>query len=124
MPSVDTRFEHHRRLLQWLSASPMLHDMSLTERYAVIYDLPVVFNLDMAMSGASLPYAWDPDHQARIGLLPREGDASDCIDVFGLARFLVPHIEGLVHIAQFDPSAVPAARGRLRAYRRPRRPGG
>jgi len=60
-----------------VGASPMLHDMSLTERYAVIYDLPVVFNLELAMAGASIPYAWDPDYAARIGLLPREGDAAD-----------------------------------------------
>ena len=60
-----------------LPASPMLHDMSLTERFAVVYDLPVVFNVDMAMSGSTFPYAWDPDHQPRIGLLPREGTADD-----------------------------------------------
>ena len=38
----------------------MLHDMSLTEKYAVIYDLPVRFDLDMAMTGTALPYAWRP----------------------------------------------------------------
>jgi carotenoid cleavage dioxygenase len=59
------------------TGSPMLHDMSLTERYAVVYDLPVVFNIDMAMSGSMFPYAWDPDHAPRIGLLPREGTADD-----------------------------------------------
>jgi carotenoid cleavage dioxygenase len=55
----------------------MLHDMSLTESYAVIYDLPVTFNLDAAMGGSSFPYRWDPDYQARVGLLPREGGADD-----------------------------------------------
>ena len=60
-----------------LGASPMLHDMSLTERYAVIYDLPVTFNMDLAAAGVNFPYAWDPDYQARIGLLPREGTADD-----------------------------------------------
>ncbi|HEY2814466.1 MAG TPA: carotenoid oxygenase family protein [Acidimicrobiales bacterium] len=60
-----------------VGASPMLHDMSLTERFAVIYDLPVVFQMDAAMEGNTFPYAWDPDYQARIGLLPREGDADD-----------------------------------------------
>ena len=60
-----------------LPASPMLHDMSLTERFAVVYDLPVVFNVDMAMGGSTFPYAWDPDHQPRIGLLPRDGTAAD-----------------------------------------------
>jgi carotenoid cleavage dioxygenase len=54
-----------------------VHDMSLTERYAVIYDLPVVFDLDAASSGANFPYRWDPEYHARVGLLPREGSADD-----------------------------------------------
>ncbi|MEY2452119.1 MAG: carotenoid cleavage oxygenase [Acidimicrobiaceae bacterium] len=59
------------------TGSPMVHDMSLTEKYAVIYDLPVVFDLDLAMTGASLPYRWDNDYPARVGLLPRDGEADD-----------------------------------------------
>jgi len=54
-----------------------VHDMSLTERFAVIYDLPVVFDLDAAMSGASFPYRWDPAYRARVGLLERQGGADD-----------------------------------------------
>ena len=54
-----------------------IHDMSLTERFAVIYDLPVVFDLDAATSGSSFPYRWDPDYHARVGLLDREGGADD-----------------------------------------------
>jgi carotenoid cleavage dioxygenase len=60
-----------------VGASPMLHDMSLTERYAVIYDLPVTFDLEMAAAGSNFPYAWNPDYQARVGLLPRDGNAED-----------------------------------------------
>ena len=59
------------------TGSPMLHDMSLTERYAVIYDLPVVFDLDAAMAGTPIPYRWDNDYPARVGLLPRDGEAAD-----------------------------------------------
>jgi carotenoid cleavage dioxygenase len=55
----------------------MLHDMSLTETYAVVYDLPVVFDLELAMSGVGLPYRWDNDYPARVGLLPRDGEADD-----------------------------------------------
>ena len=55
-----------------------VHDMSLTERFAVIYDLPVVFDTDMAMSGSSFPYRWEPDYQARIGLLERDGVRTTC----------------------------------------------
>lgn len=58
---------------------PMVHDMGLTERYAVVLDLPVTFNLDAALSGARLPYRWDPGYGARVGLLPRDGAAEDVI---------------------------------------------
>jgi carotenoid cleavage oxygenase len=54
-----------------------IHDMSLTERFAVIYDLPVVFDVEMAMSGAGFPYRWENDYRARIGLLERDGGADD-----------------------------------------------
>ena len=54
-----------------------VHDMSLTERFAVIYDLPVVFDLEAAMSGSGFPYRWDPDYRARVGLLDRDGGADD-----------------------------------------------
>ncbi|MGY1644126.1 carotenoid oxygenase family protein [Geodermatophilus sp. SYSU D00703] len=52
---------------------PMMHDFALTERYVVLLDLPVTFSMDAAMAGVRLPYAWNPAHPPRIGLLPREG---------------------------------------------------
>lgn len=58
---------------------PMVHDMGLTERYAILMDLPVTFSLDAAMSGASFPYRWDPAYGARVGLLPREGGAEEIV---------------------------------------------
>jgi carotenoid cleavage dioxygenase len=54
----------------------MLHDMSLTERYAVVYDLPVTFDVDLATQGF-FPYSWDEGYPARIGLVPRAGTAAD-----------------------------------------------
>lgn len=54
-----------------------IHDMSITERYAVVYDLPVVFSMEAAAAGAGFPYRWDPGYQARVGLLPRDGAADD-----------------------------------------------
>ncbi|MCV2489270.1 carotenoid oxygenase family protein [Geodermatophilus sp. YIM 151500] len=52
---------------------PMMHDFALTERYVVLLDLPVTFSMPAAVSGSPLPYAWNAGHQARLGLLPREG---------------------------------------------------
>jgi carotenoid cleavage dioxygenase len=76
--TVIDRDAHVRKVVDVeTTGSPMLHDMSLTEKYAVIYDLPVQFDLDMATSGTTLPYRWDNDYPARVGLLPRDGQADD-----------------------------------------------
>jgi len=56
---------------------PMVHDMSITATRAVLYDLPVIFNLDDAMAGGLFPYSWDDGYGARIGVLPREGSDAD-----------------------------------------------
>jgi carotenoid cleavage dioxygenase len=56
---------------------PMVHDTAITERHALLFDLPCTFDLDAAMAGASLPYRWNPDYQARVGVIPREGGAAD-----------------------------------------------
>lgn len=55
----------------------MMHAYSLTERYSVLYDLPVTFNPAAAAAGRRLPYSWDDGYGARLGILPREGDDSD-----------------------------------------------
>jgi len=54
-----------------------VHDISLTSKYAVIYDLPVIFSMDAVAAGAQFPYVWDPSYHSRLGLLPREGTAAD-----------------------------------------------
>ena len=51
----------------------MLHDMSLTERYAVVYDQPCTVDFDLAFAGR-FPFRWNPDYGNRVGLLPRQGD--------------------------------------------------
>ncbi len=56
---------------------PMVHDCSITERWMVVYDLPVVFDLDVAMSGAGFPYTWKDGRPARVGLVPLGGDAAE-----------------------------------------------
>jgi carotenoid cleavage dioxygenase-like enzyme len=53
---------------------PIMHDFALTEKYVVLYDLPVTFSLDSAKAGR-FPYVWNPAHEARVGLLSRK-DAS------------------------------------------------
>lgn len=63
-----------------LPGMSMIHDMSLTEHYVVIYDLPVTVDLELALSGRfSFPFRWNDDYGARVGLLPRNGAAADII---------------------------------------------
>lgn len=58
---------------------PSIHDCAITARYALILDLPVTFSMKALIGGHSLPYRWNPEHQARVGLLPRDGDAAEVI---------------------------------------------
>jgi carotenoid cleavage dioxygenase len=58
---------------------PMIHDMSITEKFAIVYDLPVTVNLEVISDGILWPFAWNPDHAPRVGLLPRTGTADDII---------------------------------------------
>ena len=48
----------------------MVHDFSITETQVVFLDLPVVFDLELALQG-TMPYRWDDDYGARIGVMPR-----------------------------------------------------
>ena len=56
---------------------PMVHDCSITRRWMVVYDFPVDFDLDVAMTGVRFPYVWNDRRAARLGLLPLGGSATD-----------------------------------------------
>ncbi|QKW38738.1 carotenoid oxygenase family protein [Actinomadura sp. NAK00032] len=52
----------------------MMHDFAITEHHVVWLDLPMVFDVDLALSGTSaLPYRWDDGYGARLGVMPRDG---------------------------------------------------
>ena len=53
---------------------PSIHDCGFTARYAIILDLPVTFSMKAMIGGHSFPYRWNPEHRARVGLLPRDGE--------------------------------------------------
>lgn len=55
----------------------MVHDMGLTQSKVIAFDLPVVFDLEMAASGSGLPYKWNDSYTARVGVMPRAGGASE-----------------------------------------------
>ncbi len=54
----------------------MMHDFALTRRHVIFMDLPVVFDIKLAMGGDSFPYKWNPSHQARVGVLRRDDPQS------------------------------------------------
>ncbi|ORW29125.1 carotenoid oxygenase [Mycobacterium paraense] len=112
---IDTAGRARRTVDIAVSGSPMMHDFSLTDKYVVIYDLPVTFDAVQALPANMprwlsaparlamqslvgrvrvpgpiharmnrdprhsdrMPYAWNPNYPARIGVLPREGANSD-----------------------------------------------
>lgn len=112
---IDTQGRARRTVDIDVSGSPMMHDFSLTDKYVVIYDLPVTFdpvqvlpaNVPRWLSAPArmvvqsllgrvripgpisammnrnpqpmqqMPYAWNTDYPARIGVMPREGGNKD-----------------------------------------------
>ena len=58
---------------------PSIHDCMLTKRYVLVFDLPVTFSMKLLLAGHNFPFAWNPKHLARVGLLEREGRGSDIV---------------------------------------------
>lgn len=58
---------------------PSIHDCAITERFVVVFDLPVTFSMKSLLAGHSFPYRWNLEHRARVGLLPRDGGAGDVV---------------------------------------------
>ena len=62
-----------------LSGMTMMHDMSLTAKYAIIYDQPVTVDFNLLKEGSNFPFSWNPDYGNRVGFLPRLGDVADIV---------------------------------------------
>jgi carotenoid cleavage dioxygenase len=59
----------------------MMHDVALTADHVIFMDLPIVFNMDVAMKGeGDMPYRWSDDYGARFGVMRRD-------DPFGTVRW-------------------------------------
>ena len=58
---------------------PCIHDCAFTARFAIVLDLPVTFSMRAVLGGHLFPFRWNPAHRARVGLLPRHGDAAGII---------------------------------------------
>jgi carotenoid cleavage dioxygenase-like enzyme len=64
-----------------VGALTMMHDFALTAEHVIFMDLPIVFNLDIALRGdGDMPYRWDDEYGSRLGVMRRD-------DPFGVIRW-------------------------------------
>ena len=56
----------------------MMHDFNVTRNHVVFMDLPLTFKLEAVGDGA-LPFRFDRDAGARLGVMPRDGSNSDVV---------------------------------------------
>lgn len=83
----------------------MMHDFHLTARHVVFMDLPVVFD----RSHPGMPYRWDPEYGARLGVLRRDDPRGAVrwlsIDPCYVFHALNAHDEGdrriVLHVARY-----------------------
>ena len=54
----------------------MMHDFAMSTNHTLFMDLPVVFDLQLALTGG-MPFHWSDDYPARIGVMPRAGHDAD-----------------------------------------------
>jgi len=54
---------------------PMVHDCAITRSWFIVFDLPCIFDPQMVAEGRGLPYRWNSEYPARVGLVRRESDA-------------------------------------------------
>jgi carotenoid cleavage dioxygenase-like enzyme len=97
-----------------VKALTMMHDFALTARHVVFMDLPIVFNLDIALKGESdMPYRWDDNYGARLGVLRRD-------DPFGEVRWFEIEPCYVFHVANpFETTTVDGTAIVLQAVRYP-----
>jgi carotenoid cleavage dioxygenase-like enzyme len=89
-----------------LPLAVMMHDFQITATHVVFMDLPIVFDLELAVAGEGFPYRWAPEKGARIGVMPRTGSAADvrwaaidpCFVFHTFNAFHDPDDAGVIHL--------------------------
>ena len=69
----------------------MIHDFALTEKYVVLFDLPVTFSMAAARPGCSCPTPGPEPTRPAFGLLFRDGSSARGSLVRGRAVLDLPH---------------------------------
>ena len=65
-----------------VKASTMIHDFAITDRDVVFWEMPVLFDMKLAIKMVSekrstiMPYVWKPEYGSRLGVMPLGGPAS------------------------------------------------
>jgi carotenoid cleavage dioxygenase-like enzyme len=65
-----------------VKASTMIHDFAITDRDVVFWEMPVLFDMKLAIKMVSesrsriMPYVWKPEYGSRLGVMPLDGPAS------------------------------------------------
>ena len=54
----------------------MMHDWSITRNHVIFMDLPIVSDMDLAVTTGS-PFGFKPECGARLGVMPRDGSNKD-----------------------------------------------
>ena len=78
---IDARGQVTRTVPLDLPEPVMIHTTTLTPGHVLVYDLPVVFDVGLFAQGWSVPFRWDPAHQARLGVIDRTTGAMTWIDL-------------------------------------------
>jgi len=77
---VHHRVDREGRLVQsepiTVGGPTMMHDFQITRHHSLFMDLPVVFDMELALQG-TMPFRWSDDYPARIGVMPRSGADAD-----------------------------------------------
>jgi carotenoid cleavage dioxygenase len=85
-------------------ALTLMHDFALTAEYVVFLDLPLLFNLGVALTRPyqrDLPYRWDDQYRARLGVLRRD-------DPYGQLRWFDIDPCFVFHVANAYDMTAPA----------------
>ncbi len=65
-----------------VKASTMIHDFAITDRDVIFWEMPVLFDMQLAIKMVTekrsriMPYVWRPAYGARIGVMPLGGPTS------------------------------------------------
>jgi carotenoid cleavage dioxygenase len=89
-------------------ALTLMHDFALTAEHVVFLDLPLLFDLRVALSGSferDLPYRWDDQYPARLGVLRRD-DPYGQLRWFDIDPCFVFHVVNAHDVTSPDGNAI------------------